>query len=275
MTAAGTHATVLGATGFIGRGLASHLRTQGLNVDAPPRTASSELLAHLRARELGDAFYCIGLTADFRSRPFDTIDAHVGLLRHILDECSFRSLTYLSSTRVYINSQNTGETATLGVKPLEPDDLYGISKLMGESLCLSSGRNCRVARLSNVFGPGDESQNFLSSILREAATAKRVVFRSSPRSSKDYVDLDDVVVWLAKLAAGGKHPIYNLASGRNTPNADIAKSLETCGIATAFEADAPTVAFPEIDTARVCNEFGPPRAALIDRLPQLLAQYKA
>lgn len=273
MSAGANHATVLGATGFIGRRLTSYLRAQGSIVDAPPRTGADALLASLRGRELGDVFYCVGLTADFRSKPFETIDAHVGLLRRILDECRFRSLTYLSSTRVYINSQTTGEAATLGVKPLDADDLYGISKLMGESLCLASGRNCRVARLANVFGHGDDSQNFLPSVLREAAAGKRVTLRSGPQSAKDYVDLEDVVAWLARLAAGGKHPIYNLASGRNTSNADIARALEACGIATTFAPDAPTTAFPEIDTARIRAEFGPPRGALIDRLPALLAHY--
>ncbi len=54
-----------------------------------------------RGADLGHAFYCIGLTADFRSRPFETIEAHCGLLKEVLSGSRFSSFVYLSSTRVY------------------------------------------------------------------------------------------------------------------------------------------------------------------------------
>jgi len=55
----------------------------------------------LDGRDLGHIIYCIGITADFRRRPHDTITAHVTKLQEVLTRTSFESLVYLSSTRVY------------------------------------------------------------------------------------------------------------------------------------------------------------------------------
>ncbi|MES2850099.1 MAG: hypothetical protein V4685_13660, partial [Bacteroidota bacterium] len=90
--------TVLGASGFIGSSIMKKLKEQNTQYFAPER---NEVITN---RDLGDVIYCIGLTADFRTKPFETVDAHVCKLKQVLNECTFNSLTYLSSSRVYINS---------------------------------------------------------------------------------------------------------------------------------------------------------------------------
>lgn len=81
--------TVLGATGYIGSRLVAHLQAQGHSVWAPVRGD-----AEVFTRPLGHVMYCVGLTADFRTRPFDTVDAHVGLLAEVLRRAQFDSLLY-------------------------------------------------------------------------------------------------------------------------------------------------------------------------------------
>ena len=76
--------TVLGASGYIGSRLVAHLQAQGHTVWAPTR-GDTEVFA----RPLGHVIYCVGLTADFRTRPFDTVDAHVGLLAEVLRRAQF------------------------------------------------------------------------------------------------------------------------------------------------------------------------------------------
>ncbi len=78
------------------------------------------------------------------------------LLRQVMAEARFERLIYLSSTRVY--GSGGGDTPVHEAMPLMVDshsgsDLYNLSKLMGESLCLhgSQGR-AMVVRLSNVIG---------------------------------------------------------------------------------------------------------------------------
>lgn len=244
--------TVFGAGGFIGRHLVAYLDAQGHQVFAPERDD-----AEIFRRPLGHVIYCIGVTADFRRRPLDTVRAHVSVLADVLERADFESLLYLSSTRVYAKSADASETSVLQVDSADPSDLYNLSKLMGESLCLNCGRqSTRIARISNVAGFDADSDNFLSVLVREALAGK-IILRSDPASAKDYIALEDVVALLPRIALQGRERIYNVASGTNTTNAtltQILRELSGCMVETAK--NAPHIIFPIIDTARIRNEFG-------------------
>jgi nucleoside-diphosphate-sugar epimerase len=263
--------TIFGATGFIGSRLAGHLRQQGHDVFTPARDSliSPTLF-------LGHAIYCIGLTANFRGRPFATVDAHVGRLREILEHGQFRSFTYLSSTRVYKNASITAEDAPLLLRPEDPDDLYNTSKVMGEALCLNCGRpETKVVRLSNVFGPDSGSENFLSSTVRAAIAEGRIVLRTAADSAKDYVAIDDVVGMLPKISEQGRVRIYNLASGVNTTHGRIIDAVRSAtGCSVVYEAGAPKIEFPPISIARIRQEFHFVPALVLDQLPDLVRQMK-
>ncbi len=254
--------TVLGASGFIGSHVIDHLRRSGTAYQAPARDEP------LTGRHLGDVIYCVGLTADFRERPYDTVEAHVTRLVDIVRQCSFDSLLYLSSTRVYANADGPAhEDADLQVNPLRPDDLYNLSKLAGESIVLSlpAGRG-RVARLSHVYGAG-QSQTFLSMVLDEANEGGIVRLRSGLRSTRDYVSVVDSAALLVRIAMGGRERIYNIASGILTSNADV---IDAIGCAVEVEPGAPDTAYPSVDTTRIRAEFGFEPRRLLDDLPALL-----
>jgi nucleoside-diphosphate-sugar epimerase len=260
--------TILGAGGFIGSALAASLRAGGHDVFAPRRADPA-----IFADDLGHVIYCIGMTADFRSKPFETVDAHVGVLADVLRRGRFDSLLYLSSTRVYANAAIAREQACLRVDPADPSELYKLTKLTGESLCRSCGMpGVRVARLSNVVGADHDSQNFLSALIGEAL-AGRIELQSDPQSSKDYILLDDVVTLLAAIATGGKHWLYNVASGRAVRHAELVAALAALtGCDVAVRPGAPRIDFPAIDTARISDEFHFSAGAVIDSLPGLVAQ---
>jgi nucleoside-diphosphate-sugar epimerase len=263
-------ATVFGANGFVGRALVSYLRGKGYDVREIVRGDAS-----WRGADLGHAFYCIGLTADFRSRPFETIEAHCGVLKEVLSGPSFSSFVYLSSTRVYARASSTDEGTAIPVMSADADDLYNISKLMGESACLGSGlANARVARLSNVFGEDLESQNFLTSVLSDATRHKAVQLRTSLKSEKDYVWIGDVVRALEAIAREGSDPITNVAYGRNTTHGEILEAVKAATGATVLVApDAPTVRFPEIATQRLDRLIGPDKVALRGRVGELATAF--
>lgn len=263
--------TVLGQ-GFIGSHLLSFLRQQGYDCIAPSRAE----LDQLRGRHLGHVIYCIGVTADFRSRPLDTVRAHVCRLLEILGSTDFDSLLYLSSTRVYGSVSEGRETENaFRIDPASSSDLYNLSKLMGESLCLSVERqSVRVARLSNVYGADWTSDNFLSSVIRSAVDHGSVVFRSAPDSAKDYIAVEDAVRLLTGISLRGGERLYNIASGKPVTNAQLAEKLQGWGSEVAFDDGAPLVTFPIIDTTRVREEFAFTPRSVLDDLPGLLAQYR-
>lgn len=248
--------TVLGGSGYIGSRLVAHLRSLGHSVWAPLRGD-----ADVFTRPLGHVVYCVGLTADFRTRPFDTVEAHVSLLADVLRRARFSSLLYLSSTRVYMGAASTQEEAPLVVQPGDASYLYNLSKLTGESLCHASGRPAvRVARLSNVVGPGMDaaSGNLVADLLGQARQG-RVVLRSDPRSAKDYVHVADVVDWLVRIALQGKHAVYNVASGRQTTHGEWLDWLQhRTGCRVETLPGAPLQPFAGIDVSRLQAEW--PRA---------------
>lgn len=267
-----SHFTVLGASGTIGSRLVAALRMAGHQVDAPGREDT-----RIFTRPLGHAIYCIGVTADFRTRPLDTVEAHVCLLRRLLAGAQFESLTYLSSTRVYSESAFTrvlgketttaemDEDAALSVNPNDPSDLYNLSKLMGESLCLHAGRrNTRAVRLSNVVGgEAANSANFIPALVSEAKAGK-ITLRSDPESAKDYIHIDDVVALLPRIAAEGTRRLYNLASGIQVSHRAWVQALAThFGAQVEYTPGAPRFSFAPISIQRIQSEFSAaPRPAL-------------
>lgn len=261
--------TVLGSGGYIGSHLAEELTRRKLEVWLPAKD-SPEIFR----RPLGDVIYSIGLTADFRSRPYDTVEAHVSYLSRILKEAEFDSFLLLSSTRVYMNADSTAEDAVLQVRPTESDYLYNISKLMGESLCLTIPREkIRVARLSSIYGGRQTSPSFLQSLVQEASTTGTVTLHSDPDSAKDYLHIDDAVDLLLKIALTGKQRLYNVASGVNTSNREVARVLESrLAAKPSFLPDSPLLRFPLIEISRIQQEFGFEATPFLDKFEETLPE---
>ena len=90
--------TIFGSRGFIGSNLLQKLKHSNVECYTPD-IHNNEILKE----NLGHVIYAIGLTADFRERQFDTVEAHVCLLHDLLKNATFDSFLYLSSTRVYSN----------------------------------------------------------------------------------------------------------------------------------------------------------------------------
>ena len=260
--------TVLGAGGFIGGALVSHLRAIGRPVNAVTRTDLPDFLSS--RPPAGDVIYCIGLTADFRIRPLDTAEAHVGLVGRALEK-NFRSFLLLSSTRVYGRAEIGREDLPIAVQPGAPGDLYNITKLAGEALCLSDPRpGVRVVRLSNVYGAGMGVGAFLGQVLAEGTERGAVTLRQSLRSAKDYIAITQVLPALLAIADRGAARLYNVASGVNTTHDAIVGVLSNAaGWDITVQDNAAATRFPRIDITRLSLEFGAPRNSILDDLPAL------
>jgi nucleoside-diphosphate-sugar epimerase len=262
--------TILGAQGFIGSHLLDHFQQNGYQCFAPAKGDES-----IFARPLGRVIYAVGLTADFRSRPLDTVEAHVCLLRRLIQLGNFDSLTYLSSTRVYAGVTDTTETACLKVNPNDPGDLYNLSKLMGESLCLHGGNaKANVVRLSNIVGLRPDPDIFIDQLLDEGYGTGKVVFRTALESRKDYLYIDDAVNLIAHVAQAAEPGIYNAASGDGTDNEEIARALvASLGFEVSVLPNSPTWAFTAVDISKARTRFGFSPRKFSDYFPEFLRNY--
>lgn len=263
--------TILGGYGFIGSHLRRHLDAAGIAYQAPPPGES------LRGRALGRVIDCAGITADFRVRPYDTVDAHVSRVVDIARHGTFERFVYLSSTRLYKDGTagEAREEDEIAVSPAGLGGLYNLSKLMGEAVTLTLGERGCVARLSNVYGDGSEAHNFLASIITDALTTGEIVLQTSLDSAKDYVGVGDVAALLPRLATGAREGIYNVASGVNVANGDIvAEIARLTGCTVSVAPGSETWTYPTTSIERVRGEFGFAPSPLIEALPDLVASYR-
>jgi nucleoside-diphosphate-sugar epimerase len=259
--------TIVGAGGFIGSHLGRSLNAAGHDVTALHRNDA------LPSGALGHVIFAAGITADFRERPFDTLRAHVTLPADVLENGQFESFCYLSSARIYSGASSTSEDAAIQVHPELPDDLYNLSKLAGEALCLNHPNpRVRVVRLSNVVGGGGSARDFVPAIVREALAHQHVVLHTSLESEKDYIAIRDVLDLLPRIVLGGNRRIYNLASGKNVTHRQMLEMI-AARIPCKFSAEegAPVVRFPLISVQRISEEFGYAPGDLSPALDELIA----
>lgn len=263
--------TVLGASGFVGSHLVQHFQAAGEPVWAPARGEAA-----IFERPLGDVYYCIGLTSDFREQPFATVEAHVSYLARVLRDAQFERLIYLSSTRVYSAAGGTDEDAVCSVQARPMSDLYNLSKLLGESLCFNAKRpGIKVVRMSNVYGADFSSRNFLASLILEGLEQGRIELGTALDSGKDYLHVQDAVTMLVSMLRHGAGDLYNLASGCNVSNGDlVAKIAAILNVPWSVRPGAPAFDFPPIRIDRLKAEFPSfaPRSVL-DDLAGLCALY--
>lgn len=250
--------TVIGASGFVGARLAAALQADGLDVFAPGRDDP-----RLYAEDLGRVVYCAGLTADYLDRPFDTVEAHVALLARILRSARFERLAYCSSTRLYdwTGPQAGAEDGPLSLTPAEPRHLYDLSKALGENLCLTqAGGRAAVARLACVWDWSDGAPGFLSEWMQKARRSRTLSLDSASGYVRDYIHLDDTVAALRAIVDSGQSTIFNVASGENVSNGELAATFEACGWTISLSRTTPTQAAPRCDVDRL-------RALGVDPIP--------
>lgn len=261
--------TIFGADGFVGKSLVTHLLSEGhevLALDREQQFASTS--------DLGHVIYCIGVTgSDFLTQQFNVVQAHVSLISQVLENCTFSSLVYLSSARMYEGLQSTAESSVFQATTENISDFYNLSKLFGESIVLNCGvKNARVVRVAYAVNLDENSTNYVAVKAREAAKGN-VVFQAHRDSVKDYVLLDDVVSLLPKIAISGKDRIYNIASGVNISTSEIADMLKEATDCTVEFLDSEPRRVPvAIDISRIRNEFGFQPTSVLDYARMMLSK---
>ena len=228
-------ALVSGATGFLGWRTATLLAERGHEVVALARPGRAER-AHAQGLDVveGDAgdpevrdlvagcdrvLHFAGVPDPARSRadPARAVRENAGTTLNLLEGCAPHGarLIYPSSARA--------EAAP---------DAYGISKRLGEQVCLLHDAPATVVRLTSVFGPGQVSwegaTGAIAAFAARALDGRPIAIPGDPRRTRDFLYVDDLVDALATTAQDGV--VYG-GSGVATPLIEAAELVcEAAGV---------------------------------------------
>ena len=134
---------------------------------------------------------------------------------------------------------NTGSSSEYGSKdkPIketdicEPVNTYGISKLAallyGSFIAKTQNQSIIGLRLFSPFGPFDDSQRLISSVIIKALRNEEILL-SNPKGVRDFIFVEDVVEAYLKsidLASQFKGEIFNVGSGREISVSEIVKTI--------------------------------------------------
>jgi UDP-glucose 4-epimerase len=141
---------------------------------------------------------------------------------------------------------------------LGPVDVYGHSKRWAEELAAGfaarTGTGVAIARLFNVFGPGETNPHFIPSLICQMRAGETVRL-GNLSTKRDYVFVDDVADALLRLArycgdghgAHGQAVTVNVGSGRAYSCHEVVEALA----GSSMNADAPAGVAPITDPSRL------------------------
>lgn len=124
---------------------------------------------------------------------------------------------FASTGAVYAVSDHALDEAA----PLQPRDIYGISKIAGEQLVAhyvrKTGSAAIIARLFNVVGAHETNPHLIPDMLAQLASGARVLRLGNLTPRRDYIhvrDIADALLTLSTLALTAAPDIYNIGSGK-------------------------------------------------------------
>jgi ADP-L-glycero-D-manno-heptose 6-epimerase len=219
---------VTGSKGFIGQELVDYLESQGHTVHAMDwqdrgRTWTAhepiEWIYHMGAVSSTDA-------ADWEELMIKNIKDTQGWIRFAQQhDCG---ITYASSASIYGPWTNSPEYG-----PVQPQHLYGVSKLTIDNWCGEQKFSVPVqgVRFFNVYGRKEQHKRQPSPVRRfldQAATERKLtVWHHQGRyGSRDFISIDDTIQAMEKLRATGASGIYNIGTGKTDTFYDIAKTCQ-------------------------------------------------
>ena len=253
---------VTGITGFVGGHLAEHLLACGDEVIGCSRAGRwPDELRHLSDRI--DLIPCdltqeTSALALFEKRQFDAVIHLAGLANPRACEAAppeaerqnswvtallisaMRTsgqrlrLLMVSTSYVYATPDPTG-LPIRSDSPLEPDTIYGKTKLKAESAAADDGTDNRLdivrVRPFNHIGPRQHEGYIVANWTRQIAAIERghappILRVGNLDSRRDYTDVRDVVrAYRLLIEHGGRGEVYNLGSGTSRSGREILEVL--------------------------------------------------
>ncbi len=212
--------TVFGAGGFIGSSVCDVLRKDNYTVNVGDWRTTD-----FNQKNLGQVIVCCGV-GDC-SKVDEVIYSHVDVLRNIIKTSTYERLVYISSTRIYLDSDSGREDSQFSINQCDVRVLFNQVKLLAETIIKSQPKPYAILRPSNVYGKAFNSPLFLPSLVRDAIQNKKINLYVSPEYAKDYVFVDDVSGAVLSILKYNIPGVFNIASGENVSAGDIVDIIQS------------------------------------------------
>ena len=250
---------VTGAAGFVGARLARTLASRGDEVHAVVSPAShrwrleSEPRISVHVADLCDADALTRTVREARPDVIYHLAAH-GAYPHQTDAARILRTNVLGTELLLRTCEaqgyelfvSAGSSSEYGSKtePMresdlpEPNSPYAVSKVAQTLLCqqraAAAGLPIVVLRLFSVYGPLEEPTRLVPTLLR-AILAGTEIAMTSPKTSRDFIHVDDVVAAFLQVDAlrklGGE--VLNLGTGIQSSLEDVVAAAERASGKTA------------------------------------------
>lgn len=107
-----------------------------------------------------------------------------------------------------------------------PSEIYGITKLFGEQLVKASGLRYSIARLFNVYGPGETNPHLIPVLCEQLRAGADRIQLGNTSTYRSYVYVTDVAEALARMALSPvASRVCNVPGPGEWTAADIVSSL--------------------------------------------------
>jgi nucleoside-diphosphate-sugar epimerase len=224
---------VTGAGGFIGKRLVARLQATGAEVLAWTRDTGD--LTEARAVQATVAGFAPSFIVHLAAGSSAVAEAdwkHIAAEVAMLDNIA-RAMP--SSARLV----HCGSVAEIGRsgrlaedEPVQPRSVYGFAKAAAtdRALALSTmGFDVRVARLFNVYGPGEAQRRLVPHLVTHLLAGQPVLL-SDAEQVRDFVHVDDVCDCLLALARldAVPWPMLNIGTGIGVSVGDVARRVANC-----------------------------------------------
>lgn len=132
-----------------------------------------------------------------------------------------KRFVYLSTDKVYSNDiSSTEETVPA------PASLYTVSKYSAELLVKASNLNYNILRLSNSYGPRQQIDKFIPTIINNVLQNTKTQIHSKGQQVRDWTYVTDIyMAIIAVLEKGQSNTIYNVSANYELSNLELYQAV--------------------------------------------------